>query len=213
MSKRLWCFPVPWRIPSAIETHVVALIQVHVGVTKETFGNTFHVSRRLAGQLSRRHFQVPADLRAGVNLRYVEAVALSWTQHTQVSKILHVHGSACNETMHEPLTLSVCHAVKEDPVLDVGSMLDEGHIVAGLDTEHSEQLQFVSGQSLMWPAIQVALREVQRNCLMWLTLRMTVHLEKNTCFMYYTHAIWARCLVFYDYKLLKHYSDYQNGCQ
>lgn len=63
-------------VRSAIETHVGALVQVHVGVTKETFGHAFHVSRHLIGQLRRRHFQVHADLGAGVNLRDVEAVSL-----------------------------------------------------------------------------------------------------------------------------------------
>lgn len=70
-------FPVPWRLLSAIETHAGALIQVHVGVTKETFGHTFHVTRHLSGQLRLRHFQVRADLRAGVNLRDVVAVSLA----------------------------------------------------------------------------------------------------------------------------------------
>lgn len=104
-------------VPSAIETHAGALVQVHVGVAKEAFGHTFHVSRHLIGQLRGRHFQVHADLGAGFNLWDVESVSLSF---------------------------SVRHAVKEDPVFAVGSVLDEGHVVARLDAEHSEQLQLVS---------------------------------------------------------------------
>lgn len=64
-------------VHSAIQTHAGALIQVHVGVTEKTFGHTFHISRHLIGQLSGRHFQVHADLWAGVNLWDVEAVSLS----------------------------------------------------------------------------------------------------------------------------------------
>lgn len=45
-------------------------------------------------------------------------------------------------------TLSVRHAVEEDPVFLGWSVFDKGHIVARLNTEHSEQLQFVSGQSV-----------------------------------------------------------------
>lgn len=75
--------------------------------------------------------------------------------------------------------MSVCHAVKEDPVLAVWSVFDEGHIVAGLDAEHSEQLQFVSGQSASFAATKVTLGDVQSSSLMGLALRMRVHLEKD----------------------------------
>lgn len=137
-------------VPSAIETHAGALIQVHVGITKETFGHTFHVSRHLIGQLGGRHFQVGADLRAGVNLRDVEAVYLPF---------------------------SVCHAVEEDPVLAVGSVFDEGHVVARLDAEHGEQLQLVSDQSVRHAATQVTLGDVQSSWLMGPALTMRVHLS------------------------------------
>lgn len=43
-----------------------------------------------------------------------------------------------DEAVKKLLTLSVGHAVKEDPVLAVWSVFDEGHVVAGLDAEHSE---------------------------------------------------------------------------
>lgn len=79
---KLWGFPVPWGVLSAIQTHAGALIQVHVGITEETFGNTFHLSRHLIGQLCGRHFQVPANLGAVLNLRDVESISLSWTQRT-----------------------------------------------------------------------------------------------------------------------------------
>lgn len=181
-SRKLRGFPV--RFPSAIETHAGALIQVHVGVTKETFGHTLHVSRHLTGQFRGRHFQVCADLRAGVNLRDVEAVALSWTQcSAEPMKQLH---KWCMywDIKSRLLTLSVCHAVKEDPVLAVRSVFDEGDVVAGLDAEHSEQLQFVSGQSVGYPATHVTFGNVQRSSMMGLALRMTMHLEKKpTCSM------------------------------
>lgn len=137
-------------VPSAIETHAGALIQVHVCVTKETFGHTFHVSRYLTGQLGERHFQVHADLRAGVDLRDVKAISLS---------------------------LSVCHAVKEDPVLAVGSVFDEGHVVACLNAEHSKQLQLVSDQSVRYATTQVTLGDVQSSWLMGPALRMRVDLR------------------------------------
>lgn len=97
----------------AIEAHVGALVQVHVGITEKALSHTLHVSRHLTGQLGRSHFQVRADLWAGLHLRDVEAISLS---------------------------LSVCHAVKEDPVSAVWSVFDKGHIVARLDAEHSKQL-------------------------------------------------------------------------
>lgn len=84
-------------VPSAIETHVGALIQVHVGVTKETFGHTFHVPRHLIGQLHGRHFQIHANLGAGVNLRDVESIFLSWRQRTDEPLNAHAN-SACDET-------------------------------------------------------------------------------------------------------------------
>lgn len=172
-------FPVQWSVPSAIETHAAALIQVHVGVTEETFGHTLHVPGHLNSQLCRRHFQVRADLRAGVNLWDVESVALSWRQ-TAAEPKKHMHRWWI---LNRLLTLSVCHAVKEDPVLAVWSMFDERDVVAGLDAEHSEQLQFVSDQSVGYPATHVTFRNVQRSSLMGGALRMSVNLDKNTCSM------------------------------
>lgn len=62
---------------SAVEAHTCALVQVHVGVTEETLGHAFHVSRDLIGQLGGRHFKVRADLWAEVHLWDVEAIHLS----------------------------------------------------------------------------------------------------------------------------------------
>lgn len=80
--------------------------------------------------------------------------------------------------------MSVCHAVKEDPVLAVRSVFDEGDVVAGLDAEHSEQLQFVSGQSVGYPATHVTFGNVQRSSMMGLALRMSMHLEKKPHMQY-----------------------------
>lgn len=63
--------------PSAVEAHTCALVQVHVGITEETLGHAFHVSRCLIGKLGRRHFKVDGDLWAGVHLWDVEAIRLS----------------------------------------------------------------------------------------------------------------------------------------
>lgn len=89
----------------AIETHAGALIQVHVGIAEETFGHTFHVSRHLIGQLCDGHFQVCADLGAGVNLWDVEAVAFSWTQSTNKPpntcvNVVKVMGHLSKQTAH-----------------------------------------------------------------------------------------------------------------
>lgn len=64
-------------IRSAVEAHAGALVEVHVGVAEQTLGHAFHVSRHLIGQLGGGHFQILSDLRAGLHLRDVEAVALS----------------------------------------------------------------------------------------------------------------------------------------
>ena len=71
-----------YSILSAIQTHAGALVQVHVGIAKETFGHTLHVSRHLTGQFSGRHIQVGPNFGAGVDLWDVEAVNFSWTQCT-----------------------------------------------------------------------------------------------------------------------------------
>lgn len=63
---------------SAIKAHVGALVQIHVGIAEQTLGHTLHVPRRLIGQLGGRHLQVHAHLGAGLDLRDVEAVRLSW---------------------------------------------------------------------------------------------------------------------------------------
>lgn len=84
-----------------------------------------------------------------------------------------------NSIKNRLLTLSVCHAVKEDPVLAVWSMFDERDVVAGLDAEHSEQFQFVSDQSVGYPATHVTFGNVQRSSLMGAALRMSVNLGKN----------------------------------
>lgn len=77
---------LPWRFPSAVQTQAGALIQVHVGITKKAFGHTLHVSRYLSQKLCRRHVQVSADFRAGVNFWDVEAIAFSLTQHIDKPK-------------------------------------------------------------------------------------------------------------------------------
>lgn len=63
------------------------------------------------------------------------------------------------------LTLSVRHAVEEDPVFAAGAVLDEGHVVAGLDAEHGKQVQLVSGQSVGTPVTFVTFRNVHRRAL------------------------------------------------
>lgn len=68
---------LPWRFPSAVQTHAGVLIQVHVGITKKAFGHALHVSRYLSQKLRRRHVQVSADFRAGMNFWDVEAIASS----------------------------------------------------------------------------------------------------------------------------------------
>lgn len=89
---------------------------------------------------------------------------------------------ACDEGRYEnrALTLSVRHAVKEDPVFTVWSVFDEGHVVARLDAEHGEQLQFVPGQSVRYAATQVSFGDVQSSWLMGPTLRMRVYLQGKT---------------------------------
>lgn len=43
------------------------------------------------------------------------------------------------------LTASVCHAVKEEPRVRVRAIFDKGHVVTGLNAEHSKELHRVSG--------------------------------------------------------------------
>lgn len=78
------------------------------------------------------------------------------------------------------LTLSVRHAVEEDPVPAAGAVSDEGHVVAGLDAEHGKQLQPVSGQSVPTPVTQVTCRNVHRRAVVCAALRMRVHLQRHT---------------------------------
>lgn len=81
--------------------------------------------------------------------------------------------------MKSALTLSVRHAVKEDPVPAARSVLDKGHVVAGLDAEDGEQLQFVSGQGVGDAVAHVTLRNVQESGLMGAALGMRVYLRRE----------------------------------
>lgn len=80
-------------------------------------------------------------------------------------------------------TLSVRHAVEEDPVLAAGAVFDEGHVVAGLDAQHGKQVQFVSGQNGRTPVTCVTFGNVQRRAPVCAALRMHVHLQKHTSVM------------------------------
>lgn len=77
-------------------------------------------------------------------------------------------------------TFSVGHAVKEDPVLSVWSVFDEGHVVARLDAEDGEQLQFVSGRSVSEHVRQEIFGDVQGHRLMGPSLRMRVNLRRTS---------------------------------
>lgn len=135
---------------SAVQTHAGALVQVHVRVAEETLGHALHVSRHLIGQLGGRHVQVVGDLGAELHLRDVEAVSL---------------------------TLSVGHAVEEEPVVPFWSEPDEGDVVTGLDAEDGEQLQFVSAHRGGGAAlVQVTGGDDQGGGLVRAPLRVGVHL-------------------------------------
>lgn len=54
-------------------------------------------------------------------------------------------GMKSKMTRQNDLTTSVCHAVEEEPGVRVGAELDEGHIMAGLNAEHSKQLHHLPG--------------------------------------------------------------------
>ena len=110
--------------------------------------------------------------------------------NTELSLTLHYRAIYPNRR----LTLSVCHAVEEDPVVAVGSVFDEGHVVAGLDAEHSEQLQLVSDQSVRFAAGQVSLGNIQGGGLMGPALRVRVHLRKET------HAVSVQMIFFIVYQ-------------
>lgn len=94
--------------------------------------------------------------------------------HTQIVHVMRQIKHAKNG-----LALSVCHAVKEDPVLAVGSVLDERHVVARLDAEHREQLQLVSDERVSHAVTHITPGDVQRNWLMGPALRMSVHLDRK----------------------------------
>ena len=74
--------------------------------------------------------------------------------------------------------MPVSHAVKENPVMVVGSVFNEGDIVAGLDAEHGKQLQLVPGQDLRRDASREALWHVQLGGSMRTPLGVSVHLER-----------------------------------
>lgn len=74
-----------------------------------------------------------------------------------------------NGSWHPARTVSIRHAVEEEPGGFGGAVLDEGHVVAGLDAQHGEELHALSGedalaadalQQLPWhrqPAVPVGL--------------------------------------------------------
>lgn len=134
---------------STVETHVGTLVQIHVGVAKETLGHAFHVPGYLIGQFGKGHFQVMCHLGTWLHLRDVKAIAL---------------------------TLPVCHTVEEDPVFFVWSVFDEGDVVAGLDAEHSKQLQSLAEERAAGWIDREALWQAQSRALVGPPLGVTVHL-------------------------------------
>lgn len=48
-------------------------------------------------------------------------------------------------------TITVSHAVKEEPGGICAAVLDEGHVVTGFDAQHSEQLHPLAGKTALPP--------------------------------------------------------------
>lgn len=175
----------PWfprrRLRSAVQTHAPALVQVHVGVAEQPPGHAPHVPRDLGGQLGGGHVQVGPHLGAGAHLGDVEAVLL--TCRTEKSGEFGPSGSWSWGGWAWSPTLSVRHAVEEDPVVAAGAVFDEGHVVAGLDAEDGKQVQLVPGQNAGAPEVDVTVGDVQAGALVRAALRVRVHLRKRASAM------------------------------
>ena len=91
--------------PSAVEHHVGTLVQIHVGVAKQTLGHALHVSWDLIGQLCEGHVQVDRHLWAGLHLRDVEAINLTCPpQNTETET---------EREFRAPLSLSTSNHIQE----------------------------------------------------------------------------------------------------
>lgn len=51
--------------------------------------------------------------------------------------------------MSQPRTITVCHAVEEEPGRLCTAVLDEGHVMTGFDAEHGEQLHPLTGKKAL----------------------------------------------------------------
>lgn len=76
------------------------------------------------------------------------------------------------------VTIPICHAVEEEPGGVVPAVLDEGHVVAGLDAQHREQLHLLRGDAAVPPVpVRQVLRKRQRIEFMTLSLGMKMNLQ------------------------------------
>lgn len=80
------------------------------------------------------------------------------------------------------LTMPVCHAVKEHPILFLWSVFHKGDVVAGLDAEHSKQLHFFSRdpQAAQMVPLAELLGGVKLGQLVRFPLVMRVSLQTDT---------------------------------
>lgn len=75
-------------------------------------------------------------------------------------------------------TVAVGHAVEEEPGGVVPAVLDEGHVVAGLDAQHRKQLHLLRGHAAVPPVpVRQVLGKGQRVEFMTLSLGMKMNLQ------------------------------------
>lgn len=107
-----------------VQAHGRALVHAHVGVAQQPSGLALDALGIQGVQLLWGHFQVGLHLWTGRHLGDVETVLPS---------------------------ITVSHAVKEEPGGICAAVLDEGHVVTGFDAQHSEQLHPLAGKTALPP--------------------------------------------------------------
>lgn len=105
-----------------VQAHGGTLVHAHVCITQEAARLALDALWVQRVQLLWTHFQVGFHLRTWRYLGYVKTILSS---------------------------VSICHAVKEEPCRICISIFDKGHIVTGFNTKHSKELHPLSGEAAL----------------------------------------------------------------
>lgn len=162
---------------SLVEAELWAVVQAHVGVAEQPPGRLPQRRGVHPAQLLLRQAQVAAHLGTPPHLGDVEAVLAAWASKrtNQCEASVFDTGEVIRVAL--PFTFSVRHAVEEQPVGGLGSVLDEADVVAGFDARHREERHPLAG--VMQRARPRPLRNGDLDRVVRRAVPVTVNLEEK----------------------------------